>query len=500
MSSSKLGNPVAARSWSWWYGAALVFVLALAIRPESFWIDELSSAYVAGQSTWTGFNQALSILGSEAQMPFYMAWLWGWAHLFGVSEWGLRAANLPWAVVAVVAWLGLLRRGGVGGWAVWILLSPFLGYYMNEARPYVMTCATSLVALYAAERLCARELPQADRAASVLLLAGVGLCLGASLLNLMLLPSLLVYGVVRKGGQGGVRAVRDLARNQAGTWAGLLGVTACVAVYYAFTLAQGHGGYRAPFSLVNAAATVYEALGFGGLGVPRAFAHEMALGEVWPRYGLTLAAGIVAWVLVAWAVWLSRRSILQDPVCRAAIAGCMVGSLGLVAAAVVFRTALWGRHFMVVMPLFFWAVACGLEPCRRERPGLARVAGWVLVGVFAVSIVRQRALDDYRKDPLREALVELRAISRHRPDRPALALVYPLALWRYGASGDGIVEVSAWPEAKIKRWLAEHPQYWIMVNRPEKLDLSGLWMRQLKESHATVIWQRGNTRIYRVQP
>ena len=47
---------------------------------------------------------------SDLQMPLYMAYVWGWARLFGAEEWVLRAANLPWFIGGLLAYL-LLTLG-----------------------------------------------------------------------------------------------------------------------------------------------------------------------------------------------------------------------------------------------------------------------------------------------------------------------------------------------------------------------------------------------------
>ena len=68
-------------------------------------------------------------------MPLYMFYVWGWARLFGSSEWSLHAANVPWFIAGAVAFIlafppGDRRRVTA---ACVVLLCPFAWYYLDEA-------------------------------------------------------------------------------------------------------------------------------------------------------------------------------------------------------------------------------------------------------------------------------------------------------------------------------------------------------------------------------
>lgn len=477
-------------------GLALVLILLAAIRTESLWIDELSSAFVATRPDWEGMVRSLESLGSEAQMPLHMAWLWGWVRLFGSSEWVLRASNIPWAVLAVVCWIGLLRRHQDGWRLIPLLGLPILCYYMNEARPYVMTFAAGLLALWGIEARCGLKGGASGTASSAAVLAGVGLCLGASMLNMILLPALVVYVAVRTAGAGtGMRAFILEGR---GMLAGLALVTLAMLAYYVLTLEQGHGGQREPFSLVNGAYAAYEILGFGGLGAPRIALREMTPAAVLAQYGLFLAVGMLVWGVVAASMWRGRRALSSDGSCRAAFTGFTVGVLGLVVVAIAFKAGLWGRHFMAVMPLFCWGLASALARISEDR---RRSGSWALAGLvalFLLSAARQRVLDEYRKDPLREAVQSLSARSLQEPGVPAVVLAYPLALWYYSTQNMGLIPVAGWPEAKALRWQHDHDVYYILVHRADKVDPSAIWRRDWCGRRVSEVWKAGNARIFRV--
>ena len=484
-----------------WCGLVVLMVLALtlAIRTESFWTDELSSAFLASQNTWQHLVSCLGSLGSEAQMPLHIVWLWFWSRFFETGEWALRAANIPWAILAVVSWIGLLRKGSYGMWATGLLISPFICYYMNEARPYVMTFATSMLALYALESLCAVSSETCGSKHTVALVVGIGLCVGASMLNLILVPSLIAYLMMRLSGASVLKGWRNLMRYNLGTLGNLLVLLGGIAAYYLFTLVQGHGGQREPFTWINASYAIYEMLGFGGLGAPRILLRELSVASVLSRYGTTLVLGLIVWCLVVAVMWLRRREILQDPIVRAAWTGLVVGILALAGSATFFKVSLWGRHFMVVMPLLLLGLAGALDAARKGAPLASKLSLLVLIGLFAVSSVRQRGLDDYRKDPLREAVAELREIIRQSPSKPVVMVSSPLALWYYGEDMTFFVTpVFGWSDARSRRWQSVHSEYVILVHRADKFDPQGNWTSSLGTAKAKLLWQSGNIKIYHI--
>ena len=484
-----------ARRFRWGTGA-LVVVLTLAIRPESFWTDELSSAFLASQSNWQGMISRLGEMGSEAQMPLHVTWLWLWARIFGTGEWMLRASNVPWAILAAVAWWGLLRQKIFRQWTLWLLISPFVCYYMNEARPYMMTFATSMLSLLAVEMLCAASAESRSSQASVALLIGVGLCAGTSMLNLGLIPGLLAYAWMRSPG-GFVSGIPAWVRSHKGLLGGLVLILSCATWYYFLTLIHGHGGQREPFTWVNGAYAIYEMLGFGGLGAPRILLRELSATDVLSQYGALLVAGLAVWGWVLGVVLRRYRDVTGDPTVRAAIAGLAVGGICLAGAAVCFKVSLWGRHFMAVLPFLFLGLASSLESARKGSPLLARIAICGLIGMFAVSAIRQRVLDEYRKDPIREAVTELEALSGR--DVPAVALTCPLALWRYGGDSiRAITLITGWAKSDAVQWQKEHHEYILLVHRPDKFDPEGVWTGSLEGSDTKQIWRQGNIRIYRI--
>jgi len=135
---------ISARSWPW---AVLgVLVCLVAISRQSLWIDEAFMAVKASQPTLAAWWRAmLEGGGSDLQMPLYMIYVWGFAKIFGLSEWSLRAANIPWFVAGVAAFIRVFPRPQRPAVAAVTLAAPFAWYYLNEARPYTMQLGASLL-------------------------------------------------------------------------------------------------------------------------------------------------------------------------------------------------------------------------------------------------------------------------------------------------------------------------------------------------------------------
>lgn len=480
--------------------AGVVLALALAITSQSLWIDELSTALLARQQSWGDLMNALGSLGSEAQMPFFAVWIWVWGHVAGTSEWGLRAANLPWAVLAVAAFVHLLRSWRCHPLAGGVLLSPFLLYYMNEARPYVMGFAGATLALAATERLIQGEHP-GGRGARGGALVGLAISLGASLLNAALLVALAVYAALR------IRTATPQRPAWARTFGGLLstyrGLVFTAALMLAAFLTHdvlmmlaGHGGQKTGLSTANVVFAIYEMLGFGGLGAPRTVLRGLAGSRLILHYGVWLACGIAAWLAWAWAV--SRPAVRPGNAFRPLVLAALAGVLALLVAAGVMRASLWGRHFMALYPFVLAALALLLSELIRNRRGPVRLAAVLLLAVFVLSAARQRVLPEYGKDPLREGVAALRDLQAADPARPVVFLAYPLAIWYYDGTPH-LEIVEGWSADRIRDWNAQHAEYLLFMNRADILDTTGLWRKMLTPSQATALWQRGNVTIHRIR-
>lgn len=149
---SRRRPPVLARvrevSLEGWILLALAVVAAviriITIDNQSFWADEALTAYEARQSL-TGMLQLVTSI--ETTPPLYFVLIWTWAKAFGTSEVALRSISTMAGVALVpIAYLCarelLDRRAGLVAAAL-VAVNPFMIWYSQEARSYMLLAALS---------------------------------------------------------------------------------------------------------------------------------------------------------------------------------------------------------------------------------------------------------------------------------------------------------------------------------------------------------------------
>jgi mannosyltransferase len=123
--------------------AAIVVLAAglrfTALQARSFWRDEAVTVELVRRS----FGGMLSaIQDREGTPPLYYTLAWGWTHLFGSSEAGLRSfsALLGTATVVVVYAIGreLVSRRVAATGALLAAVSPFLVWQAQDGRSYAL--------------------------------------------------------------------------------------------------------------------------------------------------------------------------------------------------------------------------------------------------------------------------------------------------------------------------------------------------------------------------
>jgi len=144
--------PVVARlrevSLEGWVLLVLVVVAAairiITIDNQSFWADEALTAYEAGQSFTAMLHTITSI---ETTPPLYFVLIWIWSKAFGTSEVALRSISAMAGVATVpIAYLCarelIDRRAGLIAAAL-VAVNPFMIWYSQEARAYMLLAALS---------------------------------------------------------------------------------------------------------------------------------------------------------------------------------------------------------------------------------------------------------------------------------------------------------------------------------------------------------------------
>ena len=155
-SARRLGGPVppwlrgaeTARSISvevWITGALVVIagvIRIIVINDQSLWQDEALTAYEAQLPLGAMINTVVHI---ETTPPLYFVLIWAWAHVFGNGAVALRSVSMCVGVALVpISYLAardlISARAGVIA-AAFVTFNPFLIWYSQEARAYMLLAA-----------------------------------------------------------------------------------------------------------------------------------------------------------------------------------------------------------------------------------------------------------------------------------------------------------------------------------------------------------------------
>src|SRR5215471_242455 len=114
-------------------------ILPLAVTNDSLWLDEGDTAMYALEPTFHSWCDRLLHDGqADCQMPLSMFCAWAVGKVVGTSEWQLRAVNIFWGALALVAMSRVGRRLQMPWLPLLLAVQPFFWFYLNEARPFAL--------------------------------------------------------------------------------------------------------------------------------------------------------------------------------------------------------------------------------------------------------------------------------------------------------------------------------------------------------------------------
>ena len=124
--------------------ALAALIRLLVIDTQSFWMDEALTAY----ETHSSFGGMLGTVAHvETTPPLYFVLIWAWAHVFGSGEVGLRSlstlAGIALVPIAFISARELFSRWAGVLAAAFVAVNPFLVWYSQEARSYMLLAALS---------------------------------------------------------------------------------------------------------------------------------------------------------------------------------------------------------------------------------------------------------------------------------------------------------------------------------------------------------------------
>lgn len=492
---------------------ALTLLCFVSATDQSLWIDESITAWLASHPTLKELiNTQVNISGSEIQMPFYVWYIWGWAKIFGIGELSLRMANAPFLLLLLSTILWGSKLLFKTGWT-WIIVavSPFICFYVNEARPYVAVMALSSLAI-----ICfltyLMEPDNNRRFMPWLCVLGLFLSPGMCMLSAFLIPVFLatLFMAYKINRDTWKIFLKDWL------WPILLSLPFFLVLgsWFAWTLVQGFGGIRESPGLLNLSFAAYEFLGFVGLGPPRNLIRSAPAWITFSQisYIVPLSIGLIGWLVVTATIIIRVR---KDGINKCI--GLMIWMLGVgislfFLAAFLFHFRFWGRHLAQFFPIFL-LIIIGLTEKGSQKYfnlNLHRIALYTLIAIWLFSSVRLVFLADYKKDDYRSAVSY--AVMAAGSGGTILWAANPICGSYYGLYySNGLMPKVYWPTTfpaiQAMNWKEEqiedafqtssHPIV-IAISKPDLFDRSNALQKAITKNQAQLVGIPNTFMIYKI--
>ncbi len=358
-----------------------VFVIAVLIRLpscyESFWVDELHTAWAIGGD----FGQVAQRAAWGNQTPVYFQAMWVWKSMVGGSEIGLRLSSvLAVATASMLLVVGVSRS--TGRVSAGVLAGSVLAvdnnsiFFGTEFRPYAWVILLSVIATWAATSLM-REKNESNRARlRFVLVAAIGL---ATLLHPTAIVTLgllamftAAHGVMQGAAQGVVQGVMELVAGKARFRSSIMDA-------FSLMLVVAVGFALANSSLSHSWAIRNQWAAFGQA------TSWVQFRTMWPWWTFAITPAVIG------LLWLTKPT--GDEAWRKEVGRAMMPMCVATLATMIFFAAsyfqwvpLWHRrYFVAALPMFAWSMGCCFAlPMSRQSDRLAEavvfVAGIVVVG------------------------------------------------------------------------------------------------------------------------
>lgn len=476
--------------------AASLAVAAFAITSQSYWIDEAMSLIVAmAPDPADAWRYAQAVGAPAVQAPLYHIYLFLWHKVFGAGEWAMRASNLPWFVLAQLAFLLLLRRTPKLALTACLLaaVSPAIWTNLDEARPYLMQYAAACWLMAAIIRGSEKQTGATATAPGV----NHFIATTAGIAILILVASGLTSAIWAAGfacaliwlqmsaprppaAEPGKTAMRPLlAILLFGAFLGALGA------YHIFTWTGAPSGQAGIKSLVQGVLyVVYEFLGFSGFGPGKLELRIAPMGSIVRRLPVMLPLAVCIGIIALFAIrQIGRKAGDRRAIIAWMLALAAPGAL-LLAGAFLSDMRPVPREFLPALPALIVALAATIVAAHDSKSLFLRAAAVALPVLWLGSSLNLRWQQAYAKDDYRNAARIAAAALRQNKEvwwaaDAATAFIYLTPISMEEMPGRvWAMQGPDWNDLRFKL-----PPRVIVISKPDIYDASGAVSRYAAENH-----------------
>ncbi len=471
--------------------ATSLVVAAFAVTAQSYWIDEAMSLIVAmAPSPGEAWRYAQAVGAPAQHAPLYHVYLYAWHKVAGPGEWAMRASNIPWFVLAQLAFLLLLRHRPKLALTACLLaaVNPAIWMYLDEARPYIMQYAAAcwLVASVARRAFAPSAGTAGEDRLAFLAAGGATIVLCGSGLPSVVWAAGLVSALFL------LRRTAPVTPGEAAACARPRYAIAGFAVLLAL-LAASHFYAWPGFSpgssdlkqfVKGLIYVAYEFLGFSGFGPGKLELRLSPLGSIIRRLPVLLPLAACLGVLGIFAV-RQAGTLLQH---RRAIAAWMIAlalpGVFLLGADLILEQRPVPRDFVPALPAIILSLAAVILAALAQKSIFLRGAAAAVPILWLASGLNLRWQQAHAKDDYRAAAAVAAAALRDNKEvwwaaDAATAFIYLTPISMEQVPGRvWAMQGPDWSDLRLKL-----PPRVIVISKPDIYDARGAVSRYAMENH-----------------
>jgi hypothetical protein len=468
---------------------------------DSLWIDEGQTIKYTRLDSFSDFwVTLLQDSNSEAQMPLGILIPWIAAKFIGTSELAQRCLNLIWIATACLLFRGISKIIRAPWLVLFFAIQPYLWFYTAEIRPYAMQILGSTLLAWSVVKAIYAN-PQSYHWFYIFWLGSFFLC-STSMLGAVTTGSCFLFLAVYLHFTLNWNPNFKQTLLLTGYWISL-GV---LGVYYLWTLLKGAGGAKVwQLGIKNILFSVYEILGFSGLGPDRQLLREtgrngfdVIISQLAPHsIGLTILSCLYLLLLIIGCKHLPTT----DQRKKTLVFVC--GGVFTLSIAVMFTAAycakfpFWGRH---LAPAFaFWVIFSGalFSVWMNAHPKIAKIWLGLTITVLLYSSLTLRFNAHYRHDDYRTATTwAIQALQQGKTvwwaaDIPT-AIYYHVPV-KSDSNTNGILDARNIDAGQIS--ISKIPDT-IIVSKPDLYDFNGSIKNYLIKNNFLLIHEAKAFKLY----